>query len=133
MIALVLISNTPQLVFSIIYFTTNSLLSCMLVTAEYNDYAIDRKPLRVSWPRGQQRSTYYLALPYRYSIPLFIMSVALHWLLSESFFYVNITVYDVFGHEDTNSSIKGCGFSPIAIFIITILEGVSISRCWHWE
>ncbi|GLA89221.1 hypothetical protein AtubIFM56815_003693 [Aspergillus tubingensis] len=125
MIALVLLSNTPQLVFSIIYFTINSLLSCMLVTAEYNDYAIDRKPLRVSWPRGQQRSTYYLALPYRYSIPLFIMSVALHWLLSESFFYVNITVYDVFGHEDTNSSIKGCGFSPIAIFIITILEGVS--------
>ncbi|KAI2932705.1 hypothetical protein CBS63078_1475 [Aspergillus niger] len=125
MIALVLLSNTPQLVFSIIYFTTNSLLSCMLVTAEYNDYASERKPLRVSWPRGQQRSTYYLALPYRYSIPLFIISVTLHWLLSESFFYVNITAYDVFGHEDTTSSIRGCGFSPIAFFCIIILEGVS--------
>lgn len=125
MIALVLLSNTPQLVFSIIYFTTNSLLSCMLVTAEYNDYASERKPLRVSWPRGQQRSTYYLALPYRYSIPLFIISVTLHWLLSESFFYVNITAYDVFGHEDTTSSIRGCGFSPIAVFCIIILEGVS--------
>ncbi|RAK99651.1 uncharacterized protein BO80DRAFT_503133 [Aspergillus ibericus CBS 121593] len=124
MIFLVLISNSPQLVFSILYFLCNTLLSCMLVTAEYNDYAIHRKPLRVSWPQGEQRSTYYLSLPYRYGIPLFLLSVTLHWLLSESFFYVNITAYDIFGHLDQAESTRGCGFSPFAIFLILILEGV---------
>ncbi|PYI10621.1 hypothetical protein BO78DRAFT_458425 [Aspergillus sclerotiicarbonarius CBS 121057] len=126
MILLVLISNSPQLVFSILYFICNTLLSCMLVTAEYNDYATQRKPLRVSWPQGDQRSTYYLSLPYRYSFPLFLLSVTLHWLLSESFFYVNISAYDVFGHFNQAESTRGCGFSPIAIFIILILEGVAL-------
>ncbi|PWY77254.1 hypothetical protein BO94DRAFT_588588 [Aspergillus sclerotioniger CBS 115572] len=125
MIFLVLISNSPQLVFSVLYFLCNTLLSCMLVTAEYNDYATQRKPLRVSWPQGDQRSTYYLSLPYRYSLPLFVLSVTLHWLLSESFFYVNISAYDVHGHINQDETTRGCGFSPIAIFITLILEGVA--------
>ncbi|OOF93839.1 hypothetical protein ASPCADRAFT_132185 [Aspergillus carbonarius ITEM 5010] len=126
MIFLVLISNSPQLVFSVLYFMCNTLLSCMLVTAEYNDYATQRKPLRVSWPQGDQRSTYYLSIPYRYSLPVFLLSATLHWLLSESFFYVNISAYDVHGHIDQDESTRGCGFSPIAIFIILILEGVAL-------
>lgn len=30
----------------------------MLLAVEFNDYAAERKPLRVSWPKGHQRSTY---------------------------------------------------------------------------
>ncbi|GES59971.1 peptidase C78, ubiquitin fold modifier-specific peptidase 1/ 2 [Aspergillus terreus] len=67
---MILLANTPQLVVSIAYFMYNAVMTCVLLAAEYDDYAVERKPLRVSWARGAQRSTYYLSLPYRYSIPL---------------------------------------------------------------
>ncbi|RAL08825.1 uncharacterized protein BO97DRAFT_397376 [Aspergillus homomorphus CBS 101889] len=126
-LALVLLTNSPQLFFSILYFLSKNLLSCMLVTAEYNDYATQRKPLRVSWPKGSQRSTYYLTLPARYSVPLFIMSAAMHWLLSESFYSVDWNVYSVFGKFDPNDSPDGCGFSPMAILLTLILLGMALS------
>ncbi|KAF7589729.1 hypothetical protein BBP40_003927 [Aspergillus hancockii] len=126
MISLVLLSNTPQLVLSILYFLCNSLLSCMLIAAEYDDYATQRKPLRVSWPRGQQRSTYYLSLPYRYSGPLLVFSVLMHWLLSQSIFFVNIQAYDVHDQPDPNNSTRGCGYSPIAMFICILVSGVAL-------
>ncbi|PYI34935.1 hypothetical protein BP00DRAFT_433261 [Aspergillus indologenus CBS 114.80] len=125
-LALVLLTNFPQLVFSILYFVSKNLLSCMLVTAEYNDYARQRKPLRVSWPRGNQRSSYYLSLPIRYSVPLFVMSAALHWLLTESFYSVDWNVYNVFGEVDYDDSPDGCGFSPMAILMTIILLGVAL-------
>lgn len=40
------------------------------------------KALRVTNPMGQQSSTYFLQLPYRYSGPLLIISILLHWILS---------------------------------------------------
>ncbi|KAK1143248.1 hypothetical protein N8T08_006948 [Aspergillus melleus] len=82
MIALVLLANTPQILLSALYFVINSILTCMLVAAEWDRYARHRRPLRVSWPRGQQRSTYYFSLPYRYSLPLLALSATLHWLIS---------------------------------------------------
>ncbi|OJJ99036.1 hypothetical protein ASPACDRAFT_61701 [Aspergillus aculeatus ATCC 16872] len=125
-LALVLLTNSPQLVFSILYFLSKNLLSCMLITAEYNGYATQRKPLRVSWPRGHQRSSYYLSLPMRYSGPLFVMSAALHWLLTESFYSVDWNVYNVFGEVDYDASPNGCGFSPMAIFMTIILLGLAL-------
>ncbi|PWY89613.1 hypothetical protein BO94DRAFT_623599 [Aspergillus sclerotioniger CBS 115572] len=117
MIALVLLTNTPQLVLSITYFLTNGLLTCMLVAAELDRYTHQRRPLRVSWPRDQQRSTYYLSLPYRYSVPLLTLSTTLHWLLSQSLFFVNIQAYNVFHEVDHDKSSRSCGYSPMAMFI----------------
>ncbi|PYH49324.1 uncharacterized protein BP01DRAFT_388378 [Aspergillus saccharolyticus JOP 1030-1] len=125
-LVLVLLTNWPQLVLSILYFVCKNLLSCMLVTAEYNDYAMQRKPLRVSWPRGSQRSSYYLSLPARYSVPLLVMSAVLHWLLTESLYPVDWNVYSVFGEVDYDDSPNGCGFSPLAILLTLILLGVSL-------
>ncbi|KAK1138452.1 hypothetical protein N8T08_002508 [Aspergillus melleus] len=48
LIWIILLANTPQLFVSLSYFMYNVLLSCMLLAAEYDDYAIERKPLRVS-------------------------------------------------------------------------------------
>lgn len=62
---LVLLANAPQLVLSSLYILCNCLFTCMLAVAEYSDFATERKPLRVSWPKGNQRSTYWLSLPYR--------------------------------------------------------------------
>lgn len=65
----IIIANSPQLLLSFLYLTYNGLFSCMLLADEWNDYAHSRKPLRVTQPSGNQRSTYRLQLPYRYSIP----------------------------------------------------------------
>lgn len=64
-ISTVLLANIPQLPVSVAYFLYNNLLTNMLLAAEYDDYAMQRKTLRVSWPRGSQRSTYHLSLPYK--------------------------------------------------------------------
>lgn len=97
----------------------------MLLAAEYNDYAIERKPLRVSWAKGLQRSTYYLSLPYRYSIPLMISNTILHWLVSQSFFFVEVVLYDMAGNLTTERLIA-CGYSPIALAFAIILGFVML-------
>ncbi|KAL4757010.1 uncharacterized protein BDW70DRAFT_153695 [Aspergillus foveolatus] len=86
--SLIFIGNSPQLAVSLLYYLCNSTLSCMLMAAEYDDFALERKPLQVSRPRGFQRATYYLSIPWRYSIPMLAFSVILHWLLSQSIFLV---------------------------------------------
>ncbi|KAL4875002.1 hypothetical protein BJY04DRAFT_211669 [Aspergillus karnatakaensis] len=124
---MILIANTPQLLVSLTYFMYNALLSCMLLAAEYDDYATDRKLLRVSWPTGPQRSSYYLSLPYRYSIPLFLASAFLHWLVSQSLFFVEITPYDVRGVPSDDDKVMTCGYSPKALIFAMILGGVLVS------
>ncbi|OJJ46763.1 hypothetical protein ASPZODRAFT_66871 [Penicilliopsis zonata CBS 506.65] len=127
LIALVLISNTPQLVLSILYFLCNSLLTAMLVAAEFDSYAIRRKPLRVSWPQGLQRSTYYLSLPFRYSVPLLIVSAVMHWLLSQSIFFVDIVEYEDPSLSASSSITRGACYSPIAMFILLLIAGVDFT------
>ena len=120
----VLLTNCPQLGASLLYLVLNSLLTRMLLATEWNGYARDRKTLRVSWPKGKQRSSYYLNLPYAYGIPLMIASSSLHWLVSQSFFFVHIMVYDINGNEDTGASISTCGYSIIAIIFGIVLSGL---------
>ncbi|PKY07921.1 hypothetical protein P168DRAFT_261947 [Aspergillus campestris IBT 28561] len=123
-LSLVLLTNTPQLALSILYFLFNGILTSMLAAAEFNNYAVRRRPLRVSWPKGEQRSTYYLSLPYRYSVPLISISAALHWLLSQSIFFVNIVAYDVHDEPVVGESVRGCGYSPFPMFIILLTSGI---------
>lgn len=95
----------------------------MLAAVEYNSYAKNRKYLRVSWPRGRQRSTHYLTLPYRYSLPLLVVSAVLHWLVSQSLFYVEIIGLNL---DMPRSVIVTCGFSLVAIISAISIGGVLI-------
>ncbi|BCR98373.1 uncharacterized protein AKAW2_40056A [Aspergillus luchuensis] len=119
-----LLANTPQIFISVGYFLYNNLLTHMLLVAEYDDYARQRKPLRVSWPQGSQRSSYYLSLPYRYSIPLMVASMLLHWLVSGSLYYVQINYIDPLGKDLVSDQLITCGYGPIAIVFALILGGV---------
>ncbi|KAF1974447.1 hypothetical protein BU23DRAFT_532046 [Bimuria novae-zelandiae CBS 107.79] len=65
----------------------------MLANREWSQYAIRRAPLRVSIPSAGQRSTYFLQLPYTFSIPLLLGSVLLHWYISQSIFLTRIAMY----------------------------------------
>lgn len=95
LIFVVLFVNLPQVICSLIYFSYNYLLTVMLLSQEWSRFYLVKKPLRVSKPIGEQRSTYFLSLPYRYGVPLIIASSTLHWLISQSLFFARIEFFFV--------------------------------------
>lgn len=126
----ILIANSPQLLLSFLFLTYNGMFTCMRLTEEWMGYAHERKPLRVTDPVGAQRSTYRLQLPYRYGIPMLILSGILHWLVSQSLFLARIIAIDANGNEDAAGSISTVGYSCIAIItvipvgVIVVLIGI---------
>ena len=68
----------------------NAIYTAQLGAHEWSEYASRRKPLRVSFPRGNQISTYWLQLPFWYSFPLSAALAALHYLISQSIFLAYI-------------------------------------------
>ncbi|KAB8256554.1 hypothetical protein BDV32DRAFT_153176 [Aspergillus pseudonomiae] len=126
-ISMAILGNTPQLFHSVIYFLYNNLITCMVLAAKYNDYGNERKVLRVSEPRGAQRSTYYLSLPYRYIVPLLLSSAVLHWLVLQSSYYVRVVSYDQWG--SAGAMISTCGFSVVAMIILLHLGGLMLRSC----
>ncbi|PVH83271.1 hypothetical protein DL98DRAFT_616641, partial [Cadophora sp. DSE1049] len=91
MLAMVFFTNLPQAVLSLAYFTYNNLFTCMLQDVEWHGFSTTPKPLRVSGsPRGIQRKTYFLHLPYRFAIPLIVLSGILNWVASQSLFLVHV-------------------------------------------
>lgn len=120
----VLIANAPQLTLSLIYLLYNALFTGMHLAHEYGQYAAHRKPLRVTTPFGQQRKTYWLSLPYTYSIPLMITSTTLHWLISQAVFLVRVErqfseFSTRYGYADVGGSFAG--FSPAAMLAVVIV------------
>ena len=107
--------------------TYNSLFTCMLLAEEWRGYAHKRKALRVTSASAEQRSTYWLQLPYRYSIPLLVASGTLHWLVSQSIFLARVTVLDDTGIEDPDASVSTCGYSNIAIVFVIALGVLVVS------
>ena len=122
-ISAIFIVNSPQIVLSFLFLTYNSLFTCMLLSSEWNGYAYERKSLRVTNPTGSQRSTYRLQLPYKYGIPLLIISGTIHWLVSQSIFLARIDKYDVDGRERPFYSVGSyIGYSRLA-FVTALLLG----------
>ena len=126
----VLVANIAQPILSFIYFTYNGIFTCMLAEREWNQFARKMGGLRISSiPCGFQRSSYFLQLPYRFAIPIMLLSGVLHWVVSQSIFFVAIEIYDqgvrvdhhsVYDHA-TYPEILSCGYSPIAIMFVIIL------------
>lgn len=84
-----IVANAPQLILSICYLAYNGLFTRMLSEFEWSSFSVRYASLRVTHKKGQQRSTYRLQLPYRWSIPLLAVSILLHWLYSNCI-YVGI-------------------------------------------
>jgi hypothetical protein len=135
MAALALIANLPQLILSFLYFAYNGLFTAMLGAYEWMSYAHKRKGLRLSRkPSGSQRSTYFLQLPYRFGIPMVILSGTLHWLVSQSIFVVAFDVYDEQGKPQTagvgwehDAVDRTCGYSPIAMLAVVIVGVIMLA------
>lgn len=126
LIATVLLANAPQLLLSFLYLTYNGLFTCMLLVSEWSSYSCSAKPLRVTSPVGLQRSTYRLQLPYRYGVPLLVISGTLHWLVSQSIFLARIAVYDSDDVIHPEYATSTCGYSCIALITVIIFGFVAV-------
>jgi hypothetical protein len=116
----VLLANSPQVVLSLAYLLYNGLYTCMHLAHEYGGYAADRKSLRVTNPKGTQRSTYWLQLPYTYGVPLILASAVLHWLISQSIFLARVSSWED-GVEDSLGVYSEVGYSPAPILCVVVL------------
>ena len=75
---------------SFLYLAYNALLTCMLVGSERGRFATHRKTLRVTHPRGIQRSSFFVSMPFKYSIALMLANTVLHFLTSQSLFIIGV-------------------------------------------
>ncbi|KAI0455296.1 hypothetical protein F5B21DRAFT_524017 [Xylaria acuta] len=128
LISNVLIINSPQLLFSIMYSVCNATITTFLVQHEFSLMytRAHRKPLRVSEPVGIQRSSYFISLPLRYGVPVNLFSAVFHWLISQSFFLARVTALLPNGEEDYANSFSTLGYSPYAIIITGITAFANI-------
>ncbi len=122
----VLVANLPQAIVSFLYLFYNGLFTCMLLGKEWASLAQHKKPLRVSMPNGEQRSTYWLQLPYRYAVPIIAAMTTLHWLIAQSLFVVRVQLYDegVVKHVETQ-----LGYSCIGIISALLLGSIMLLAC----
>jgi hypothetical protein len=74
----VLLANSPQVALSYFYLAFNALYTNMFIAHEWTSYLNTRKTLRVTCPSGHQRSTYWLSVPFRYAIPMTVISGLFH-------------------------------------------------------
>jgi hypothetical protein len=118
----VIMANLGQILFSVLYLSYNNAITSMSLAHEWNSFGVRRKGLRVSSkPKGAQRSTYFLSLPYRFGIPLLVFSCTMHWFLSESIFYVGVHAYHRDGTRDPANDINAAGYSPAPIFCLMLM------------
>lgn len=123
----ILLVNTPQLFLSMLYFVYNGLLTRMMCVIEFGKFCQRPTTLRVSIPSAEQRSTYWLSLPWKASLPSLLLSVALHWLASRSLFQVEIEVLDWNGQLQPDRNVSACGFSTLAILLVAVVLLVMLS------
>ena len=102
------------------------MFTTMVTAHEWSLFASTRKYLRVSEPKKGQRSTYWLQLPWKYSLPLLSISILLHWLVSRSLFLVRINVYGWDGTQQSDRDISAAGYSPLAILIVIVIVILSL-------
>ena len=110
-------ANVFQLAVSNAYLLFNGCFTCLLLSKELSDFATQAKTMRVSKPKGLQRSTYWLQLPYRWSVPMMTMMALLHFLISEALFMINIQVLDMNGNRpDGTLSFSGSPSDMVSSF-----------------
>ncbi|KAK3348534.1 hypothetical protein B0H65DRAFT_508402 [Neurospora tetraspora] len=109
----VLLANTPQIFLSLTYLFFNNILTKMT--------------LRTSQPRGSQRSTFFLSLPYRYALPFVVVSGVMHWLISQCLYFTEVDFIDLDGTtlDKSNPTTTTLGYSTWAMFWVIVLGTLS--------
>jgi hypothetical protein len=116
LISMVAVANIPQVLVSCLYFAYNTVYTSMVSADEWSRFTTHRKTLRTTDPRGLQRSTYWLSLPWTYALPLAAASSMLHWLISQALFVARTEILSTEGVAEPVSYME-VGFSPLAILV----------------
>lgn len=119
--------NVPQLALSAIYVLVNTYLTKLCLTLEWNEFGKRKRYLRVTSPVGEQRSTHFLQLPYRYAIPLTVFSGTLHWLTSQSLFLQRLEMRDGKGDLIPKESYCTSGWSASSTMALIGVLGIGIA------
>lgn len=121
------IANLPQLALSFLYIVYNNLYTRLFMALEFRSYSIRRRGLRLSM-RGKntdQRTTYFLQFPLRYSLIMIATFILLHTFLSEMLFLQRTYAIWPQSFDDPNDIgkklVSRLGFSPLATLIFTLL------------
>ncbi|KAF9629035.1 hypothetical protein BFW01_g10238 [Lasiodiplodia theobromae] len=148
-----LLANAGQPLLSLLHCAYNALFTALYLGTEWDGYGGGggggiggvgakmagggeggKKGLRISSvPRGAQRASHFLQLPWRYGVPLSAASTLLHWLASQSVFTVSLVdggdageagARDDSGKEtataEQSDRFFGCGFSPLAMALLLV-------------
>lgn len=101
----------------------------MLANREWEQYSIKRASLRVTIKKPGQRSTYFLQLPYIFSVPLMAVSVLLHWFISQSIFVQRVTTYSPNDPDHVIRAENDLGYSQNALLGTIVCSSVMIGVC----
>ncbi|KAK8139270.1 hypothetical protein PG984_002650 [Apiospora sp. TS-2023a] len=114
-----ILASVPQLLIAVLYLTTNSLLTTYWLSQEMSFFAVAPQPLRVSAdPASHQITSLYLTLPRPISWVLYIMFIAMSFVLSQAVFPAIVST----GTARVNGTeIVGIGFSTLALLILLAL------------
>lgn len=118
----------------------NDLFTRIAMAREWASFYLQdgrKQPLRVSQPRGMQRSTSFLQMPFWWSVPIMAMMTCLHWAISQSIFFNMEDVFEygrkkafdaplsLLRQEGVVDSSVSVAFSPQGI-IISISVGIGM-------
>lgn len=137
-----LIANSPQALLSFLYMVYNSIFTLMYIGEDWDMYGAytattrhklqiaakkqTHRFLRVSNPRGTQKPTHFLNLPYRYAIPLICISGLLHWFMSQTLYLANISVVNRDDTIPNTDEITTVAYAPIGMIGLLVLSGVMV-------
>ena len=124
------LANMLQLVLSILYVAVNNYLTTVCSAYEWNNLATKRKTLRVTKPGGQQRSTYFLQLPYPWTLPLTVASGRMHWVLLQTIYLSRLDRLDGTGQLNPAASVCTCGYSTLSLLVLMALLSAELLCVW---
>jgi hypothetical protein len=124
----VAVANIIQVTISILYVLYNSLLTSISVAAEWSHYVKTRKPLRVSSPKGFQRSSYFLSLPLKFGLPVMALTSLLHWFISQAVFIIRTNAFFSDGSRDLENDSTSIGYSGLGMILSNVVGIVMIIK-----
>lgn len=124
LVGVALLANIPQILLALVWLLYMGIMTSMFLAADWAVFGTKGQPLMVKNARGEQRGTWLLGAPLAWGLPLLILQVILHWLISQSIFLISLNIHDPDGtltkYRLEGPKFLNCGYSPIAIIFCIV-------------
>ncbi|KAF2446815.1 hypothetical protein P171DRAFT_409004 [Karstenula rhodostoma CBS 690.94] len=124
LVGVALLANIPQILLASVWLLYMGIMTSMFLAADWATFGTKGQPLMVNNAHGKQRGTWLLGAPLVWGLPLLILQVILHWLISQSIFLISLNIHDPDGtltqHRRAGPRFLNCGYSPIAIIFCIV-------------